>query len=100
MSHGILADLESPVTYVEDALPEEEAIAKARRRLRRHIALGIGLIYQGTASPSAVEQMLPLALKVSDYAYIISRGEIVYESSAEALEANEEAKRRFLGVAN
>lgn len=47
-----------------------------------------------------VEQILTLALRVSDYAYIISKGKIVYDSKANELASNEEAKRRFLGVAN
>ena len=47
-----------------------------------------------------VEQILTLALRVSDYAYIINKGEIVYESKASELASNEEAKTKFLGVAN
>ena len=45
-----------------------------------------------------VEQNLPLALRVSDYVYIISKGTIVYQSTAEELSSNEEAKVRHLGV--
>jgi branched-chain amino acid transport system ATP-binding protein len=47
-----------------------------------------------------VEQNLPLALGVADYAYIISIGEIVYESGVEELYRNEEIKARYLGVSN
>jgi branched-chain amino acid transport system ATP-binding protein len=47
-----------------------------------------------------VEQVLTLALRISDYAYVINKGEIVYESKASELASNEEAKVRFLGVAN
>jgi branched-chain amino acid transport system ATP-binding protein len=45
-----------------------------------------------------VEQNLPLALRVSDYVYILSKGVIVHESTAEELSSNEEAKVRYLGV--
>lgn len=47
-----------------------------------------------------VEQILTLALRVSDYVYIINKGEIVYASKAAELASNEEAKSRFLGVAS
>jgi branched-chain amino acid transport system ATP-binding protein len=43
-----------------------------------------------------VEQNLPMALGVADYAFIISKGKIVYESSADELEANEEVKAKYL----
>jgi branched-chain amino acid transport system ATP-binding protein len=45
-----------------------------------------------------VEQNLPLALSVSDYAYILSKGEIVFQSSSEELKHNEEAKLKHLGI--
>jgi branched-chain amino acid transport system ATP-binding protein len=43
-----------------------------------------------------VEQNLPMALRVADYAYIISKGIIVYESTPHELEANEEIKAKYL----
>jgi branched-chain amino acid transport system ATP-binding protein len=45
-----------------------------------------------------VEQNLPLALGVSDYVYILNKGVIVYQSAAEELSSDEEAKRKYLGV--
>jgi len=45
-----------------------------------------------------VEQNLPLALSVCDYAYVITKGKIVYESTADELRDNEEAKTEHLGV--
>ena len=45
-----------------------------------------------------VEQNLSLALSVSDYAYIISKGEIVYDATAEALNRDDEAQSRYLGL--
>jgi branched-chain amino acid transport system ATP-binding protein len=45
-----------------------------------------------------VEQNLPLALRVSDYVHILSRGRIVHSSAPRALWENEEIKRRYLGL--
>ncbi len=45
-----------------------------------------------------VEQNLSLALSVSDYVYIISKGEIVYNATAEALNNDEAAQSRYLGA--
>jgi branched-chain amino acid transport system ATP-binding protein len=46
-----------------------------------------------------VEQNVPLALRVADRVYVMSKGQIVYHGPAADLAANEEVKRRFLGVA-
>jgi branched-chain amino acid transport system ATP-binding protein len=46
-----------------------------------------------------VEQNLPMALKVADYLYILSNGEVVYESTPEQLRSNDEVKARYIGVA-
>ncbi len=43
-----------------------------------------------------VEQNYPMALKVADYAYIISKGIIVYESTIEELRKNEEIRVKYL----
>jgi branched-chain amino acid transport system ATP-binding protein len=43
-----------------------------------------------------VEQDLPLALSISDYVYILSKGEVVYQSTADKLSSNEEAKVKYL----
>lgn len=45
-----------------------------------------------------VEQNLSMALGVADYAYIISKGKIVYESTPEELKDNEEVKAKYLGA--
>ncbi|MCX8022671.1 MAG: ABC transporter ATP-binding protein [Syntrophorhabdaceae bacterium] len=45
-----------------------------------------------------VEQNLSLALNVSDYVYIVSKGEIIYHSTAEELRNNKEEQNRCLGV--
>ena len=46
-----------------------------------------------------VEQNLPMALKVADYLYVLSNGEVVYESTPEQLRSNDEIKAKYIGVA-
>jgi branched-chain amino acid transport system ATP-binding protein len=46
-----------------------------------------------------VEQNYHLALQIADRVYVMSKGQIVYEGTPAALEANEEIKRHYLGVA-
>ena len=45
-----------------------------------------------------VEQNVPLALRVADRVYVMSKGQIVYHGTPNDLDANEEVKRRFLGI--
>jgi len=45
-----------------------------------------------------VEQNLPLALRLADYVYVLSKGRVVFEGLPEALEASEEVKHNYLGV--
>jgi branched-chain amino acid transport system ATP-binding protein len=45
-----------------------------------------------------VEQNLNFTLELADYVYVMTRGEIVYESSSEAFAGNEEAKHLYLGI--
>ena len=44
------------------------------------------------------EQNLALALSVADRCYVLHKGQVVFESTAEALRQDEEVKHRFLGV--
>jgi branched-chain amino acid transport system ATP-binding protein len=46
-----------------------------------------------------VEQNYHLALQVADRVYVMNKGQIVYEGTPAGLEADEEIKRRYLGVA-
>jgi len=46
-----------------------------------------------------VEQNYHLALRVADRVYVMNKGQIVYEGTPAALEADEDVKRRYLGVA-
>jgi branched-chain amino acid transport system ATP-binding protein len=46
-----------------------------------------------------VEQNYHLALRVADRVYVMNKGQIVYEGTPVGLEAADEVKRRYLGVA-
>ncbi len=46
-----------------------------------------------------VEQNYHLALQVADRVYVMNKGQIVWDGTPAALEANEDVKRRYLGVA-
>jgi branched-chain amino acid transport system ATP-binding protein len=53
----------------------------------------------GRLSILLVEQNYHLALRIADRVYVMSKGQIVYEGTPAALQANDEVKRRYLGVA-
>ncbi|MFC2019743.1 ABC transporter ATP-binding protein [Chloroflexota bacterium] len=55
-------------------------------------------LHQGGLSILLVEQNIRLALTVADYAYVLNKGMIVYESTPQELEKNEEVKGIYLGV--
>jgi branched-chain amino acid transport system ATP-binding protein len=46
-----------------------------------------------------VEQNYHLALRVADRVYVMNKGQIVYEGTPAGLQAAEDVKRRYLGVA-
>jgi branched-chain amino acid transport system ATP-binding protein len=46
-----------------------------------------------------VEQNYHLALQVADRVYVMNKGQIIYQGTPESLQADEEVKRRYLGVA-
>jgi branched-chain amino acid transport system ATP-binding protein len=46
-----------------------------------------------------IEQNVPLALRVSNYAYILYHGEIVHHCSAEELAGNQQVQSEYIGVA-
>lgn len=45
-----------------------------------------------------VEQKLSFVLEIADYAYVMSKGQIVYHSTPDELWRNEEVKARHLGI--
>ena len=58
----------------------------------------IAQLKQSGLSILLVEQNLSMALALSDYVYVISRGTIVYESTSEKLRDNEEVKSKYIGI--
>jgi branched-chain amino acid transport system ATP-binding protein len=65
----------------------------------REVGRIISQLKQSGFSILLVEQNLPMALRVADYIYIISKGVIVYESTPQELRDNEEVKAKYIGVA-
>jgi branched-chain amino acid transport system ATP-binding protein len=45
-----------------------------------------------------VEQNINMALRLSDYVYVLSKGKIAYESPPETLRRDEDAKAKYLGA--
>jgi len=64
----------------------------------RDIGRIIGELKQAGMAILLAEQNLAMALSVADRCYVLNKGQVVAESSAEALRADEELKHRFLGV--
>ena len=64
----------------------------------REIGATISRLKESRMSILLVEQNLYMALDLADYVYILSNGVIEYESTPDELEANEEIKKRCLGV--
>lgn len=66
------------------------------------IVLQIGeiimLLKEKNLSLLLVEQNLPMALRVSDYTYVLSNGEIVYQSVPADLRDNEDIQSKYLAV--
>jgi branched-chain amino acid transport system ATP-binding protein len=67
--------------------------------LVREVGRVIGDLKREGLSILLVEQNLPLALGVADRVHILSRGQIVYSGAPAALNADEDVKSRYLGVA-
>jgi branched-chain amino acid transport system ATP-binding protein len=64
----------------------------------REIGRVLVRLKQESLSVLLVEQNLPLALHVADRVYVMNKGRIVYDGTPTALEADEDVKRRYLGV--
>jgi branched-chain amino acid transport system ATP-binding protein len=58
----------------------------------------IQVLKQSGFSILLVEQNVPMALRLADYVYIISKGKIEHESEPAELKGDVEIKQRFLGV--
>jgi branched-chain amino acid transport system ATP-binding protein len=64
----------------------------------RDIGRIIGELKQSGIAILLAEQNLAMALSVADRCYVLNKGQVVAEASAEALSGDEELKHRFLGV--
>lgn len=64
----------------------------------REISRIIGQLKESGFSILLVEHNLSMALAVADYAYVVSKGVIVYQSTPQELAKNEEIKHIHLGV--
>ena len=58
----------------------------------------IGRLKEAGQSILVVEQDFAMAMSVADYAYIMSKGEMVYDSEPKDLVDNETVKAQYLGV--
>src|SRR5215813_5424615 len=93
----MLAIARALMTNPQLLLLDEPSEGLAPRIVREIGRVLIGLKQQGL-SILLVEQNVPLALRVADRVYVMNKGQIVYEGSSAALAADEDVKRRFLGV--
>lgn len=64
----------------------------------RELGRIIDELHRGGLCILLVEQHLPLALRVADYVYILSKGVIAYQSTPEELSADEEVKAMYIGI--
>jgi branched-chain amino acid transport system ATP-binding protein len=53
---------------------------------------------KGSLSMLLVEQNYTLAIALADLVYVLENGEVVFRGAPEALDGDEEVKRRYLGV--
>ena len=65
----------------------------------REIGRIVGALKGERLSILLVEQNYHLALRVADRVYVMNKGQIVWEGPPAGLEADEDVKRRYLGVA-
>jgi branched-chain amino acid transport system ATP-binding protein len=64
----------------------------------REIGRIIGDLKQSGIAILLAEQNLAMALSVADRCYVLNKGEVVVEATAEEIKADERIKHRFLGV--
>ena len=65
----------------------------------REVSLIVSKLKSNGLSILLVEQNLPLASKVSDFVYVMHRGEIVYEGKPADLAKNERIQAEYIGLA-
>src|SRR4029450_6441984 len=65
----------------------------------REIGQGVQRLKRERVCILRAEPNYHLARRVADRVYVVNKGQIVYEGTPAGLEANEDVKRRYLGVA-
>jgi branched-chain amino acid transport system ATP-binding protein len=55
-------------------------------------------LHEGGLTLLLAEQSIPLALSISDYAYVLQTGRIALEGNASELESNEQVREIYLGI--
>ena len=55
-------------------------------------------LHEGGLTLLLAEQSIPLALSISDYAYVLQTGRIALEGQASELETNEQVREIYLGI--
>ncbi len=81
-----------------DLLLMDEPSEGLAPKIVREIGHIIGQLKEYGFSILLVEQNLPMALSVSDYIYVLSKGQIAFQSTPEEFRDNEEARAKYLGV--
>ena len=64
----------------------------------QEVANIIEQLRQDRVSLLLAEQNLPLALRVADYVYVVSKGAVVFEGNPRRLQGNKEIEREYLAV--
>ena len=66
--------------------------------LVRELGASIGRLKAAGLSILLVEQNLPMALRIADEVYVLSKGRVVYRGTPAELSADATVKQRYLGV--
>jgi branched-chain amino acid transport system ATP-binding protein len=93
----MLATARALVSRPQLLLMDEPSEGLAPKLVREMADIITGLKAQGLTI-LLVEQKLSFVLEVADYAYVMSKGKIVYASTPDDLWRNEDVKARHLGI--
>jgi len=93
----MLAIARALVTNPTILLLDEPAEGLAPRFIQEVFST-VKLLQERGLSVLLVDQNIKEALEISDYVYVINKGRIVYESTPEVLQNNDEIKDKYLGV--
>jgi len=81
-----------------DLLMLDEPYEGLAPQIIRDVEAAVGRINEEGTTVLLVEQNAAAAISIADRCYVIDRGQIVFEGSAEALRADDETRQRYLGV--